>query len=125
MRTSQKFATPVVAIALGLGFSPCFGQSANAWYPTDPSAQYHLKNAWYDLRTFGSSSRIGLQFVEGGPVFCYYFSPSDPVQLQKANAIYASLLTALSTGASASVYVTGADSYGAAWDFLSVQVGPN
>lgn len=121
-----KKLTPCALLSfLSLGSGTCLGQTANAWYPTDPSAQYHVKNVWYDLRTFGSLSRLGLQFVEGGPVFLYYFSPTDTVQLQKASAIYASLLTAISTGAAASVYVTSTDAYGNAWDFLSVQVGPN
>ncbi len=115
----------LTATALGFGSTMCLGQSANAWYPIDPSAQYHVKNAWYDLRTYGSLSRIGMQFVEGGPVFFYYFSPTDAVQLQKAGAIYASLLTAISTGVTASLYVTSADAYASAWDFLSIQVGPN
>jgi hypothetical protein len=117
----------VTAVALGIGSATCVGQSANAWYPVDSTTQYHVKNAWYDLRVYGSSSRIGMQFIEGGPVFFYYFSPTDSVQLQKASAIYASLLTAVSAGAPASVLATGADSYAptTAWDFISVQVGPN
>jgi hypothetical protein len=116
----------IVAAVLGCGCATGFGQTASSWFPIDPSAQYHVKNAWYDLRTYGSLSRIGTQFIEGGPVFFFYFTPTDSLQLQKASAIYASLLTALSTGAPASVYATGADAYGGgAWDFLSIQVGPN
>ena len=121
----MRIRAPVVAAVFACGSATCLGQTASTWFPTDPSTQYHVKNAWYDLRPYGSLARIGTQFVEGGPVFFYYFSPTDTVQLQKASAIYASLLTAMSTGAPASVYVTGTDAYGNAWDFLSIQVGPN
>lgn len=116
----------VVAVVLGIGSTVCVGQTANTWYPIDSSASYHVKSVWYDLRTFGSLSRIGTQFVEGGPVFFYYFSPGDSVQLQKAHAIYASLLTAVSTGVPTFVYITGPDAYATGnWDFISIQLGPN
>jgi hypothetical protein len=103
------------------------GQSASAWYP-GASTEYHVKACWYDLRTFnGGLSRIGMTFVENpAVVFLYYFSPTDAVQLQKASAIYASLLTASSNGANVYVWVSGADSVTTTnWDFISVQLGPN
>ena len=121
----MKVIVRVISAALAVVSGSCFGQTANAWYPADYLAQYHVKHAAYDLRTFGSLSRIELQFVENGLFLFYYFSPTDSVQLQKAGAIYASLITASSAGSPVSVYVTGPDAYSSGWDFLSIQVGPN
>jgi len=103
------------------------GQSVNNYYPA-PTTYYHVKNCWYDLRTFnGGQSRVGMTFQENPAVsFYYYFSPTDPVQIQKANAIFGSLLGAEATGAVTYVYVIAVDPVnGSYWDFNGVQVGPN
>lgn len=102
-------------------------QSANNYYPA-PATFYHVKNCWYDLRTFLSGqSRIGMSFQENPSVsFYYYFLPNNGVELQKANAIFAALLGAEVSGAVTYVFVTGADQVnGAYWDYNGVQVGPN
>jgi hypothetical protein len=122
-----------VLLALGSGLSAgVYAQTASAWYPVNPQAQYHVKNAFYDLRTnWGSQySRIGMQFQEdtGGQTYYYYFSSSDATQVQRASALYGSLLAAMVSGSPAFVYVTTVDPYMGVsyfWDFTAVQVGSN
>jgi hypothetical protein len=118
-------------IASGLLFGTMVGpfasaQTANSWYP-GPTTLYHVRSCWYDLRSFnGGLARIGMEFDENGASMFYYFSPTDAVQLQKASAIYASLLSAQASGANVYVWVTGTDPVNTVfWDFISVQVGPN
>ena len=118
------------ALAAGLLLSPLLSpvasaQTANAWYP-GPTTLYHVRSCWYDLRSFNALSRLGVEIDENQMTLFYYFSPTDSVQLQKASAIYASLLSAQATGANIYVWVTGPDSVnGGYWDFTSIQVGPN
>lgn len=118
----------IKGVLLSVAFtSVALGQTVGNWYPT-PTTFSHVKNCWYDLRTFnGGLSRVGMSFQENPSVsFYYYFSPTDAVEIQKANAIYASLLGAEVTGAVTYVFVSAVDPVnGSYWDFSGVQVGPN
>ena len=103
------------------------GQAVNSWYP-GATTLYHVKNCWYDLRSFnGGSARVGMSFTENPAVsFFFYFTPTDATQLQKASAIYASLLSAKAGGDNVYLFVSAIDSVNTAyWDFISVQLGPN
>ena len=120
----KAFVKPLLASLLFLLAASAHSQTAGSWCPTDRSRHLHLANAWYDLRTFGSQSRIGFRFAEESYVYLYYFSPSDQVQVQKAAAFYATLLTAYSSGAEVSVHVVGADSTSTiAFVIDAVQIG--
>jgi hypothetical protein len=115
-----------VMVALSI-MSVAAGQTVGSWYPAY-STLYHVRACWYDLRSFnGGSARIGVTFAENPTMtFFFYFSPTDTAQLQKASAIYASLLSAQASGQSAYVYVSSVDAVNTIfYDFISVQVGPN
>ena len=121
-----KHLVPSVILTLSTA-TAAFGQTVNSWYP-GPTTLYHLRTCWYDLRSFnGGSARIGMTFVENpGVSLFFYFTPTDPTQLQKASAIYASLLSAQATGQNVYVFVSSADPVNSIfYDFISVQLGPN
>jgi len=123
---SLKHLALSVILALSAA-SAAFGQTVNSWYP-GPTTLYHVRACWYDLRSFnGGSARIGMTFVENPAVsMFFYFSPTEAVQLQKASAIYASLLSAQATGQNAYVFVSAVDPVNTTfYDFISVQLGPN
>jgi len=110
---------------LGLCYgSDAVAQTVNSWYP-DYSTLYHVKSCWYDLRSFNGAARVGVSFVETPGTFFFYFTPSDAAQLQKASAIYASLLAAQTNGINVYVFISAGDTVTGGWDFISIQVGPN
>jgi hypothetical protein len=115
----------LLTVSLLLMAAYAHSQTAGSWYPA-VSDHLHVKNAWYDLRVFGSQSRIGFQFAETSTVCFYYFAPADQVQVQKAGAIYASLLMALASGTEVYAHIAGVDTYSPNSFVLdSVQVGAN
>lgn len=123
----MKMRTLLAALLLSLGGLPAskaYSQTAGQWFPATGTAKT-IKTAWYDFRSFGGNARIGFQFNGVDPAFYYYFSPVDQVQVMKANAVYATLLTAVSAGEELYVLVADGDGFSTgSWRFTSIGIGP-
>lgn len=123
---TRSFVAIVLAcLSFSIGCTAVHAQTAGDWCPSN-NPGLTVRDVWYDTRSnWGSQSRIGMTSSDGRLWF-YYFSTSDAVQLQLSNTMYASLLSAEISGQPVFLILSQGDPYNSgAWDFISMQVGPN
>lgn len=91
------------------------------WFPQGNGPGFHLQYVVYDLRTANVRIQFGLKETPTQAYF-YDLNTSDLAYLSRANAIYASLLSAKSTGDDVYIHIK---STGSPWWIDGIQVGAN
>lgn len=94
-------------------------------YP-GPAFHYHVKTAWTDTRSFtwmngSSKNAIGFIFKETPGAWYFPYNYASPQEVAQANAVYSTLLTALSTGEEISIHIFSL--YNGHYYFDQVQIG--
>ncbi|MDB5105641.1 MAG: hypothetical protein JWP91_3330 [Fibrobacteres bacterium] len=94
-------------------------QTAQVWVPPGATASpYHVRYAVYDLRN--SPARVQFRLEENKVDYFYPFNASDPLQVSKANTVFATLMTSKTTGEGVYIFVVDTQN-----NIGAVQLGPN
>jgi hypothetical protein len=113
----------VLALLLCGSFLSATPAFADYWVPASGTGN-HVKIVEMDMRssiTPAGYARIQVIFSEASTTsYFYYFDASSATQFSKANAIYATLLTAKSTGELVNVLMDGNTGY-----IVAAQLGSN
>jgi len=95
-------------------------------YP-GPNYHYTVKTAWTDTRVItwmngSTKNAIGFVFNETPGAWYFPYDYNSPQQVTQANAVYATLLTAMSTSAEINIHLFA--NYNGHYYFDEAQIGP-
>lgn len=110
-----------------LGITPvASAQSTTGWFPSG-NPGIVVRSFWLaiGLPTLGGLNRIGVT-TSTGNLYYYYYDPTNTTQVNEANAIYATLMSAQLSGQTVFFLISAPDPYASQyWDFDGIQLGPN